>query len=408
MQRTALRLWPALVLAMVFAIFSLTACNRISLPRNINLKAFDPHRAEFICKYEADANPPITSEAEALFQQGLAATSYDLWPDKRDYVNAAELWKKAADLGHWKAAMNLAGLYEQGLGVPRDTEQAVLIIEGLMKRGVPAAFDKMGTYHQRGIGVKGDTSRAYAFWQLAADMGSSAAQAYLGAKLKGTYDNPGQGFWGNREIALKILECSFAQGSGDGAYELAMTLANREGKTSEYYARALRIYHDGVKFGSKDCARDLSVDFGEIESLTGNTIDTARADRYRELRAALELNPDLRFPNLDKVLPLPPDELTTWDGQRETLIDAAKGLVIAPKVQPTPGSQRTERAHFTQGQVLRWPAQPLGAAEVDALVPHGGKWMPRLYAVHRKSAGDPRSCSIVKFCGERFSSIRLG
>ncbi|MFM9926196.1 tetratricopeptide repeat protein [Variovorax sp. H27-G14] len=384
MYRASLLRWPPLVLVIVLAIFSLTACNMINLPRNTNLKAFDPHRAEFTCKYEADANPPITSEAEALFQQGLAATSYDLWPDKRDYVNAAELWKKAADLGHWKAAMNLAGLYEQGLGVPRDTEQAVLIIEGLMKRGVPAAFDKMGTYHQRGIGVKGDTSRAYAFWQLAADMGSAAAQAYLGPKLDAAYDNPSQGFWGNSKVGLKMLECGFAQGNGNAAFELALSLENTDGNTAKEYARALRIYHDGVKFGSKESARNLSVSFDEIEPLTGNTIDTARADRYRELRAALELNPDLRFPNLDKVLPLPPAELPTWDGQRDTLVDAAKGLVIAPKVQPTPGSQRTGRAHFPQGHVLRRPVHPLGAVEVNALVPYSGYWMPRLYAVHRK------------------------
>ena len=316
----------AWLLAAVFVLAGLTACLMNSLPRNMNLKAFDPHRADFTCKHEADANPLITQEAEMLFQQGMAATSYELWPDKRDHAKAAALWKQAAALGHWKAAMNLAGLYEQGLGVEPDTEEAVLLVEGLMKRGVPAAFDKMGTYHQRGIGVNGDASRAYALWELAADMGSSASQAYLGAKLKGTYDNPSQGFWGNREVALKMLECSFAQGSAEGAYELAMTLANRDGKTAEFYARALQIYHEGVKLGCQDCARDLSVSFDLAKPLARHTIDSARADRYGELRGALELNPDLRFPNLDKVLPLPPASLPFWDGERKTLVDAAKAV----------------------------------------------------------------------------------
>jgi hypothetical protein len=89
-----------------------------------------------------------------------------------------------------------------------------------MKLGVPAAFDKMGTYHQRGIGVKamraepmrsGNWRRTWVAQQ----------RRLIWAKLKGTYDNPSQGFWGNREVALKMLECSFAQGNGDGAYELA-------------------------------------------------------------------------------------------------------------------------------------------------------------------------------------------
>jgi hypothetical protein len=308
----------------------LTACTASALPRNMSLKAFDPHRPGFICKHEADVNPPITPEAYGLFQRGMAVTSYELMPDQRDYAKAAELWKQAGAQGHWKAAMNLAGLYESGRGVPEDTEQAVLILEGLMKQGVPAAFDKIGTYHQRGIGVKGDTSRAYAFWQLAADMGSSAAQAYLGEKTDATYDNPGQGFWGNREVALKLLECSFAQGSKEAAYELALTIGNREGNTEIQYARARKIYQEGVKLCCTDCARDLSVSFALPEPLTGNTIDKARAARYRELRDALELNPDLRFPNLDKVLPLPPAELPMWDGQRETLVNAAKGRATLP------------------------------------------------------------------------------
>jgi len=339
----------AALLALAFTLLNLTACNMSTLPRNMNLKAFAPHRADFTCKHEADVNPPITAEAEALFQRGMAVTSYELLlPDKRDYTKAAELWKQAANMGHWKAAMNLAGLYESGLGVPQDSEQAVLIVERLMTQGVPAAFDKMGTYHQRGIGVKGDTSRAYAFWQLAADMGSSAAQAYLGEKLDAAYDGPSEGFWGNRKVALKMLECGFAQGNGAAAHQLAMTLKN----VDEDYARALRIYHEGVKLGCKDCARDLSVSFGLARPLTGNTIDKTRDKRYSTLHEALELNPDLRFPNLDKVLPLPPASLPFWDGKRETLIDAAKAIIVKQPTPATPGANRTGRTHIPQGYVL--------------------------------------------------------
>ncbi|MDP9901826.1 SEL1-like repeat protein [Variovorax ginsengisoli] len=348
-----------LLLAAVFVLLNLTACPMNHLPRNMNLKAFDPHRADFTCKYEADANPPFTAEADALFQQGMAVTTYDLMFEQRDYAKAAQLWKQAAGMGHWKAAMNLAGLYESGLGVAQDSEQAVLLVEGLMKQGVPAAFDKMGTYHQRGIGVKGDASRAYAFWQLAADMGSSAAQAYLGAKLKGTYDNPDQGFWGNREVALKMLECSFAQSNGDAAYTLALTITGSDPSLGEDNARALRVYHEGVKLGCKDCARALSVSFGLVRPMTGNVIDKARDERYAVLYEALELNPDLRFPNLDKVLPLPPAALPMWDGKRETLLNAAKPLVAKPAEKPTPGAQRTGRAHIPQGHVLRRQAQPV-------------------------------------------------
>ena len=316
--------------AALLALVNLTACAMNDLPRNMNLKAFNPHRADFTCVHEATKLPPIRPEAERLFQQGMTATSYELWPNQRDYKKAAELWEQAAAKGHWKASMNLAGLYERGLGVQRDTERAVLLVEGLMKQGVPGAFDKMGTYHQSGIGVNPNIDRAYGFWQLAADMGSPGAQTYIGNKLDAAYDDAQMGIWGNRTVGLKMLECAFAQGSGEAAYRLRQTL-----DIDKDYTRALAILHEGVKFGSKDATGYLSSSFRHQDPLTSYLVDTARADRYSTLYEALERNPDLRFPNLDKVLPLPPADLPFWDGKRETLINAVKPAIVEPVVHPT-------------------------------------------------------------------------
>ncbi|MGF6349663.1 DUF6396 domain-containing protein [Variovorax sp. W2I14] len=337
------------------------------LPRNMNLKAFKPHRADFACLHEASKLPPITNESEMLFQRGMAMTSNELWPNQRDYKKAAQLWEQAAAMGHWKAAMNLAGLHERGLGMQRDTERAVLIVEGLMKQGVPGAFDKMGTYHQSGIGVKQDIDRAYGFWQLAADMGSPSAQTYIGNKLDAAYDDAQMGIWGNRKVGLKMLECGFAQGYGEAAYRLGQTLM-----IDKDYARALLIYHEGVKFGSVDAANGLSSYFTRVTPLTGNLIDRTRAERYGLLGDALELNPDLRFPNLDKVLPLPPASLPFWDGKRETLIDAAKAVIVKQPTPATPGANRTGRTHIPQGYVLTGNIAP--PPDENAYDNHGRPW----------------------------------
>jgi hypothetical protein len=343
--------------AALLALFTFSALAMNDLPRNMKLKAFVPHRADFTCVHEAPKLPQITPEAENLFQQGMVATSYDLWPNQRDHNQAAQLWERAAALGHWKAAMNLAGLYERGLGVRRDTERAVVLVEGLMKQGVPGAFDKMGTYYQSGMGVKSDIDRAYGFWQLAANLGSPAAQTYLGEKLDAAYDSPNEGFWGNSKVGTKMMECAFAQGYGEAAYRLGQTL-NLGGKD---YARALVVLHEGVKFGSKNSAEYLSSGFRRQEPLTGNLIDRTRAKRYSKLAEALELNPDLRFPNLDKVLPLPPAHLPFWDGKRETLVDAAKAVILTQPARATPGANRTGRTHIPQGYVLtRSVAPPIG------------------------------------------------
>jgi hypothetical protein len=368
----------------LLTLLTLTACPMNNLPRNMRLKPFQPHRIDFACVHEATRLPVVTPEAERLFQQGMTLTSYELWRDQRDYKQAAQLWKQAADLGHWKAAMNLAGLYERGIGVERDTEKAVLIVEGLMKQGVPAAFDKMGTYHQSAIGVRFDIDRAYGFWQLAADMGNPAAQAYLGDKLNAAYDSEQMGVWGNSKIGIQMLECAFAQGNGDAAYRLGQSL-DLDGVD---YARALATYHEGVKFGNEDCAAALFISFDRPSPLTGNVIDQARVERYRTLTQALEHNPDLRFPNLDKVLPLPPAALPFWDGKPETLIDAAKPVIVEPVVAPTPGANRTGRAHIPEGHLLPRdpmpaPAEVAGGARVipqyeTTAARFSGYWLPQL------------------------------
>ncbi len=349
------------------------------LPRFTKLDVFDPHRPTFECKHEVDVNPPITAEAEALFQQGMAVTSYDLWPDDRDNEKAAQRWTEAAVLGHWKAQLNLAGLYLQGLGVPQDADKALELTEDLMRKGVPAAWDNMGAYYMGGVGpLKQDATVAYAFWQKAADMGSMAAQAYLGEKLLGTHDEP-PSFWGNRVIGLKMLECGFAQGSGKAAFELGLTLDVVE----RAYPRALFVLHESVKLGNEDGSRYLFGSFDDGDALGEHRIDKARAKRYQVLANALWRNPDLRFPNLDKVLPLPPADLPKWDGNNQALIDAAKALVIQPARQPTPGSQRSGRARIPQGHVLQPQARAV-IVEANTPVPHSGYWQPRLYALHRE------------------------
>ena len=347
---------PKLFLAFSLLLFTQLSCTmHLDLPRNMALKAFDPHRSGFVCKHEADAVPPIDPEAEQWQQEAMAATSFDKWEEDRDYKKAVELWRKAAERKHWKAIINLANAYAHGQGVQRDTEQAVLIVEQAMKLGIPAAYDLMGTYHMEGLGVKQDASRAYAFWQLAADMGSSDAMAYLGRALRGSYDDPKAGFWGNRAVAMQMLECGEVQGNSRSTFELGVIF---DATTSRDYPRALQVLHEGVKLGSADSAGYLSGSFGAGDPLVNGIPDVARADRYSRLSDALNRNPDLRFPNLDKVLPLPPAQLPKWDGNSKTLIDAAKGLVPAPVITPTPGAQRTGRAHIPDGWLLTGSSVP--------------------------------------------------
>jgi TPR repeat protein len=297
-----------------------------ALPRNMSLTAFNPHRPTYSCKREAEVLPIPEREAEAWLQEGLRITSHDRSLGERDFVRAVDLWSAATDRGHWKAMMNLAGVWARGagrgaLGVRPDPERAVQILERAMLLNVPSAFSAMGTYHSIGLGVKRDPSRAYAFWQLAADMGSAEAQGIVGKSLIAGFDNPKERFWSNRPVAEQMLECAASQGNGKAARDFATYLRVIKDDT----IRAIPLLHAGVIVGSEECATDLASLFRDGQVPDGR-VDEDRADRYSILADAIYYNRDLRFPNLDKVLPLPPAQLPKWNGDWKTLIDAAKGV----------------------------------------------------------------------------------
>jgi hypothetical protein len=120
-------------------------------------------------------------------------------------------------------------------------------VEDAMRLGVPAAYDRMGTYYMNGTGVRGDATRAYAFWQLAAKMGSPEALTFLGKKMYAKHDNPDGSWWGNATVGIKMLECAYGQGYGQAAYELglAYTVPMDHNPTREELARALNVLHNG-------------------------------------------------------------------------------------------------------------------------------------------------------------------
>lgn len=352
------------------------------LPRNEELPLFDPHRPSFTCQIEASKVPPIDAQADAWFREAQALDDPDMWEEDRDYKKIVQLTRQAADRRHWKAMLNLATLYLEKRDPPHGETEALALVEQAMRLGVPAAYDRMGTYYMNSVGVSGDATKAFAFWQKAAEMGNPQAMGYLGEKMSSTWDIPNEGYWANIPVATRMLECALAQGYGPAAYRLADLRGwprVADGKiagprTTDTRALALMTLHTGVKFGCSVCALHLSVDFGDpldLADMLAPHLDKARSERYVVLHNALNLNPLLRFPNLDKVLPLPPAALPPWDGDKQTLLDAAKG--VTPQAldrKASTASQRQGRPHLDATYDLR----PSDVKTTDAQAPFAGYW----------------------------------
>lgn len=357
---------------------TLLACKMTNdLPRNESLPLFDPHRPVFTCEAEVTKVPPVDAQADDWFLEARALEDPNTWEEDRDYSKIVQLTRLAAERRHWKAMLNLASLYIEGRDPKYGANEAVRIVEDAMRLGIPAAFDRMGTYYLNSTGVPGDSTKAYAFFQKAADMGNPDSMVFLAEKIRAVWDNPAEGFWANKAIAIKMFECAFGQGQGMAAYYLSPEY-NRflPSQTPATKLRALKVLHEGVKLGCALCADRLSIEFGapfDLAKMLPPHIDKARGERYEELGAALSFNPSLRFPNLDKVLPLPPADLPPWNGEKETLVNAAMAVKLAPTVpKQSKASIRTGRYFLDAAYKLRESGQ--NAKDLSA--PFSGYWQP--------------------------------
>jgi hypothetical protein len=128
--------------------------------------------------------------------------------------------------------------------------------------------------------------------------------------------------------------------------------------------------------GSEACANKLRIEFGKpfkIEEMLAPHIDPARSERYRLFAEALGFDPSDRFPNLDRVLPLPPAILPPWNGDRDTLLNAARGVSAQPTPPPaSASSRRSGRFHLDAAFSLR----DTGQDTQSPTAPVEGYWQP--------------------------------
>jgi hypothetical protein len=231
----------------------------------------------------------------------------------------------------------------------------------------------------------------------------------LGKKMISVDDHPERDRWANEAVGTKMLECAYGQGDGQAAYELGFVYSMPTGhnSTREELARALKVLHEGVKFGCQKCAASLASEFehsNNPERMIAPHLDKARSDRYVILSNALDFDPERRFPNLDKVLPLPPADLPPWNGDRDTLVKAARGVSHPPPAPPTSStfSARTDRFHLDAEYLLA----PTGETITGTTAPFAGYWQPKT-----DDKSEPRRGAVLATppalyqVGERFDRV---
>lgn len=277
---------------------------------------------------------PLCVRAGKTTCQGYANRAY------RIYINARNFWrskkefeftrqelqsiltdvKLAAEQGDWGGRALLAHFHLRGLGhldtnkvLDSEPEKGVQIARQAATAGQAWGYYDLGVAHEHGYGGAAmNEAISWAYYRRAAELGSPDAQMTL-AEAYENAKRPAE--------ALSLRMCAYKQEHGPAAMFLG-----REAKLRGEYSQALKYYQDGARFGDKEAAAALMLFFGatrwnvyssehknKLREL-GLKPDAEREDRYDQVLAALELNPDLRLKLLDNVVPLPPAKLPSWTG----------------------------------------------------------------------------------------------
>ena len=159
------------------------------------------------------------------FDKGLAAYRAG------NFTEALREWTPLAEQGNADAQFNLAFLYRNGQGVPRDNAEAGRWFRLAAEQGDADAQYNLAFIYDTGAGVAQDEAAAVRWYRLAAEQGHAAAQYNLGVK----YQN-GQGVLQNDAEAVRWYRLAAEQGTAVAQFNLAVAYYNGEGVARDFVA----------------------------------------------------------------------------------------------------------------------------------------------------------------------------
>jgi tetratricopeptide (TPR) repeat protein len=126
-------------------------------------------------EYSTKQNKTSRSIVKKDFKDGLDAY------DRKDYKTAFHKWKPLAEQGYPNSQINLALLYKNGYGVPKDFQEAAKWYRLAAEQGNSTAQGWLAEFYYDGTGVVQNYHKSFKWRKLAAEQGEPFSQVELGA-----------------------------------------------------------------------------------------------------------------------------------------------------------------------------------------------------------------------------------
>ncbi|MCX6954756.1 MAG: TonB family protein [Verrucomicrobia bacterium] len=226
---------------------------------------------------------------------------------QQDYVAARVHYEKAVAAGVPEANLRLGILYLEGWGAARDPALAVATIEKAAEAGYRPAQSVLSDMYAGGVGVKRDPVKAVAWAERMARQKDPEGEIRLGVLALGV-----QGLKEDRQLAREWFQLSAQQEYSDGMLAMAATFL-RPDRTPEDAKLGVRWLELAVDNGNSAAAFYLGA---QLAFAAGNPPDQATEVRIREL---LEQSARAGESSADEVLELAKDGSTWQEAFRHVL-----------------------------------------------------------------------------------------
>ena len=223
-----------------------------------------------------EVEPTVTSEdVETIYRKGHAC--YFGRGVAQDYVEAARLYRLAAEQGHARAQCDLGLMFDCGLGVKQDKAEAVRLYRLAAEQGHAFAQFSLGRMFHWGLGVEQDKAEAARLYRLAAEKGRADAQFSLGRMFDacGCLEQ-------DQAEAARWYRLAAEQGHAESQFSLGYLFDYGHGVAQDH-VEAVRLYRLAIAQGHARAQCYLGVTFD-----CGLGVKQDKAEAVRLYRLAAE------------------------------------------------------------------------------------------------------------------------